>query len=145
MSGGQLLSKYYSELVNGAGQSSAYFPLHVVGEDLVCVPQQRPVGPAQCEGHCREGEGTVSGDVVVHSLSSAGVRHADVVVHQQLRHDGLLGQGRSLGQGGVGGVEVRGRPRSDSVAGDGVVAPLRVKCGDDGAGTAARAQLKGRT
>ena len=87
----------------------------------------------------------MSGDVVVHSLSSAGVRHADVVVHQQLRHDGLLGQGRSLGQGGVGGVEVRGRPRSDSVAGDGVVAPLRVKCGDDGAGTAARAQLKGRT
>ena len=62
----------------------------------------------------------MSGDVIVYSLSSAGVGHADVVVHQQLGHDVLLGEGRALGEGGVRGIQVRGRPGSES----GAVGPL---------------------
>ena len=91
MSGGQLLPQDDSQPVDGAGKCPPDFPLHIIGEDLVSVPQQRPVGPAQGEGHGWEGEGAVPGDVIVHSLRPAGIRHADVVVHQQLRHDGLLG------------------------------------------------------
>ena len=38
----------------------------------------------------RQREGAVSGDVVVHCLGPAGVDHADVVIYEQLGHDGLL-------------------------------------------------------
>ena len=71
----------------------------------------------------------MAGDVVVHSLGPAGVGHADVVVHQQLRDDPLLGGRGAARQGGVRGVEVRGGAGSDPGA---AAAPAGLEGGDDG-------------
>ena len=78
--------------------STAHLPLHVVGERLVRLPDERPVGAAERERHGGDGEGAVARDVVVHGLCAARVDHADVVIDQQLGHDRLLRLGRAAGQ-----------------------------------------------
>jgi len=48
----------------------------------------------------------VTSNVVVHCLGPTRIDHRDEMIDEQLGHDGLIGLGRSLGQGGVRGVQL---------------------------------------
>ena len=89
--GGNVFSKDDTQLMDGAGEGAADLPLHVVCQALVGLLEERPVGAAEGESHRWQGEGAVPGDVVIHGLGPAGVDHGDVVVYEELRHDGLVG------------------------------------------------------
>jgi hypothetical protein len=52
---------------------------------------------------------TVTSNVVVHCLGPTRIDHRDEMIDEQLGHDGLIGLGRSLGQGRVRRVQL-GRP-----------------------------------
>ena len=62
------------------------------GERLVGVFEEGPVGPAEGECDCGEGEGAVAGDVAVDGLGARRVRHGHEVVDQQLGNDVLEGK-----------------------------------------------------
>ena len=66
--------------------------LHVGGEQLVRVPQARPVVLPEGQSHGWEAERTVPGDFCVDCLGFRRFRHGHVVIQQSLGEDVLKDQ-----------------------------------------------------
>ena len=73
--------------MNRRCEGSPHLPLHVIGQGLVGLLQEGPVGPAQGKGHSWQGKCAMPRDIVVDCLSAARVDHGDIVVDQELGYD----------------------------------------------------------